>query len=104
MKGGMRTGGVVVMDNSEILLWGFYFVCVLEFDREVCFAKRYGLGCNLLDREEQKVAPTIVSFSVSVLAVVTNKVETPTCITETTYVGVLFMTLVTCLKMLKLSM
>ena len=39
---------------------------------EVVFAKRYDVGCLFWDRE----GGTIVPFSVSVLAVVTDKVET----------------------------
>ena len=43
---------------------------------EVVFAKRYGFGCNFWDREGRKqVTPKFVPFSVSVLAVVTDKLE-----------------------------
>ena len=45
---------------------------------EVCFAKRYDFGCNFWDREgrnSKQATPKIVLLSVSVLAVVTNKVE-----------------------------
>ena len=39
------------------------------------FAKRYDFGCNFWDGGEDKVAPKIVPFSISVLALVANKVE-----------------------------
>ena len=51
----------------------------MELYSEFCFAKRYDFGCNLWDREETQVTPNIVPFSVSVLAVVANKVDIATC-------------------------
>ena len=64
---------------------GFYFARVMKFHGEVCFAKRYEFGCILGDREGRnkqivhRSTPKIVTFSVSVLAVDTNNVETPMC-------------------------
>ena len=63
------------------------FVCVMTFRSEFLFAKRYAFGCNFclalifLGKWEQggegkHFVPTIVAFSVSVLAVVTNKLKT----------------------------
>ena len=48
---------------------------------ELVFAKRFGFGYNFWDREGRgtAVTPKLVPFSVSVLAVVTNKVETAIC-------------------------
>ena len=65
-------------DIYTAIHWGFYFVCVMKVYSEVFFAKRYDFGCNFWDREETQVTPKIVSFSVSVLTVVTNNTETAT--------------------------
>ena len=58
-------------------IWGFLH-CLCNEIMDCCFfAKRYEFGCNFRDREGRKqLTPNIVPFSVSVLAVVTNKVET----------------------------
>ena len=47
----------------------------------VFFAKRYDFGRNFWDKEGRKETqlPKVVPFSVSVLAAVTNKVETAIC-------------------------
>ena len=46
---------------------------------ETSFAKRHNFGCNSFGQggqEQKQVSPKIVPFSASVLAMVTNKVET----------------------------
>ena len=70
-------------------MWAF-LLCpcneITKLGSEVSFAKRYDFGCNfsfapshlnnmVQGGGETKVTPKIVPFSVSVLAVVTNKVE-----------------------------
>ena len=46
---------------------------------EFLFAKRYDFGCNFCFASLKQVTPKIVPFSVSVLAVVTSKVEIAMC-------------------------
>ncbi len=47
---------------------------------ELLFAKWYDFVCSFWDGKwRNKLHPKLVPFSVSVLAVVTNKVETATC-------------------------
>ena len=57
----------------------FYFVIVMNFYSEFLFAKWLHFGFKLFGQGggRNKNTPTIVPFSVSVLALVTNKVETP---------------------------
>ena len=47
------------------------------------FSKRYDLGCKFCFAPFRKVTAKIVPFSVSVLAVVANKLETAICINST---------------------
>ena len=54
----------------------FMFVCVMDLHSEFSFAKRYDFGCNFVSPPQNQITYNIVPFSVSVLAVVTNKVET----------------------------
>ena len=58
---------------------GFYVVRVRTFHNEALFTERYGFVCNFCFAPLTKVTPQVVLFSVSVLAVVTNKVETAIC-------------------------
>ena len=76
-----RYGIIAFLMVCNAMIWGFYFVRVMILYSEVCVAKRYGFGCIFCNREgsnKQQVTQIIVPFSVSVLAVVTNKVEPPT--------------------------
>ena len=70
---------------------GVYFVCVMKLHSELVFTKCYEFGRNLCF----PLTPTIVPFSVDVLAVVTNKVETArwnqACTDEHMHRRVLFM-------------
>ena len=57
---------------------GFYFGRVVNLCSEFSVAKLYDFGCNFCDREgrnKNKLHQQFIPFSVSVLAVVTNKVE-----------------------------
>ena len=66
---------------ARFCLAGFYFDHVIRLCSEVVFAKRYDVGCNVGDREgiNNKYTIRIVPFSVTVLAVVTSKVDVATC-------------------------
>ena len=78
---GTNTGASAALPASKVPQnhGGFYFVCVMRVCREFSFAKRYDFERNLcFALTWQQLAPKIVPFSVSVLAVVTNKVDTPT--------------------------
>ena len=62
--------------------WGFLVVfCVMKVHGELVVAKRYEFGCHccLLFAPLEQVTPTVAPFSVSVVAVVANKVGTPSC-------------------------
>ena len=76
-KSSVAMGGSIAMGIYLIAKGryeGFYFVCAMRLYSEVAFAQRYDFGCNCWERKHK--LHTIVSFGVSVLAVVTNKVET----------------------------
>ena len=62
--------------RDEKHIGGFYFVRVVQLCSEFLFAKRYVFGCNLCFAPLTTSCTQIVPFSVSVLAVVTNKEET----------------------------
>ena len=61
------------------LIWGCR-LCLCDYlSSDVCFAKRFDVGCNFWDWEgrTKKVTPKIVPFSASILGVVTNKMDPP---------------------------
>ena len=59
--------------------WGVYFARVMKLYGDVVFANWYDLGCSCCFATLIKsYARNCVPFGVSVLAVVTNKVEAPT--------------------------
>ena len=53
-------------------------ICVTNLCSEFVFAKRKDFWCNVGDRAETTLKPKFVPLSVSALAVVASKVETPT--------------------------
>ena len=63
--------------QGSIHMGGFYFVRVMNFHGEFLLQLNGTTsGCNSCFAPLKQATPTIVPFSVSVLAVVTNKVET----------------------------